>query len=464
MIEEVVGRLKTSFGIDKFHNLINAMGLEVLFRTGLGKGYVTVFPIAYAGKYRYFVGAVWDEYAIGPTFLRRAFDQRVVADLGALDKEKSSFYHRLDPGTYIKKKPVSFMAFDGFRFDLFATSNDNRQIMANLLKRASRSKVLLKHETKGEEATMFVAYPGQNLGVYMIGIQQNITHLKEIEDIRAIMFLAGMVLFVLFSVLAAVNISASFTNPLQHLLWGLGEVQKNNYSIKLKDSREDEFGSISKAFNLMTRRLQEKDVLGRFVSDSVKKLAANPELLKKAREGSEEEVTILFCSLKGFARIALQESESEIQKILEFSLRKFFARAEEYGGEIDKVIGEKILIVFPHRKTGRKKAVAAAISLVKNINKDFAIEKQVKPVFGLNIGKVISGIIGTPAVRMDYTVIGDPVNVAARLCSVAEDFDQTLVTSGLVCETAGKTEKFEKIEIEKIKGKKQEVEVFKVKV
>jgi adenylate cyclase len=212
----------------------------------------------------------------------------------------------------------------------------------------------------------------------------------------------------------------------------------------------------------MTRRLKEKDTLNQFVSESVKKLAANPELLKKALEGSEEEVTIVFASLEGFAKLAAEVNEKDLKAYLEFSLGRFFARAAQFGGEIDKVIGEKILIIFPHARLGREKAVEQALSLAAQIIEDFRNEENLKPVFGINMGGVISGIIGAAKVRMDLTVIGDPVNVASRLCSLAKSDSQPVVISGQINDLLPKSHASEKVNVERVRGKRQEVEVFRV--
>jgi class 3 adenylate cyclase len=458
--EEVRSRLRASLGKSRFHEVLYGRGMMITLRTSFGQTLISNFPVALNGKYRYFASSVWDEYAICPTFLRRAFDLRLKADIAEIKSNEDSFFKKLDPAAYIDKKPIVFMAYDGFRFDSFSTLADEPQDLSILLKNTYRSKLLLKLETAGENASIFEVYPGKNITVYLSGAKQDISHLRKIENLRAKMFLAGMVIFILFALFAAKNISGSFTNPLQHLLWGLNQVQLNDYSVKLKDSREDEFGSISRAFNLMTRRLREKDALGKFVSESVKKLAADPELLRQACEGVEEEVTILFASLAGFSKMALESNDSEVQRHLEFSLSHFFRRAEEFGGEVDKVIGEKILIIFSNRKLGRQKAVESAIGLASRIKADFAANASLKPVFGINMGRVISGIIGAPSVRMDLTVIGDPVNVAARLCAIAEEQGTTLIVSGQIREVLKKKFKTVKIDVERVRGKRQEVEVF----
>ncbi|MGM0599691.1 MAG: adenylate/guanylate cyclase domain-containing protein [Candidatus Rifleibacteriota bacterium] len=458
--EEIRDKLQKSLGPEKFHEIMYSKVLSMTLRSTLGRTLITSYPVKYKNKYRYFASVVWDEFSVCPTYLRRAFDLRLKADKREIEASENSFFQKLDPANYISRKPIVLMAYDGFRFDAFSTLDNEPQVLSNLTKDTYRSKMLLKHETSGKDASLYEIFPGKNMSVYVIGAKQNITHLQQIRRLRTSTFIIAMIIYLIFAFFAAKNLSRSFTSPLQHILWGLNRVEKNDYSVRLKANREDEFGSISRAFNNMTRRLSEKDLLGKFVSDPVKRLAADPELLLQACEGVEEEVTIVFARLENFSELALQTREDEARQYLEFSLSKFFKRVEECGGEIDKVIGSQLLIVFFHRKLGKKKAVEAAKKLAETITKDFAGKHSFKPVFGVNMGRVISGIIGAPSVRMDYTIIGDPVNVAARLCSLANSKNRPIIISGQVKEILGEDVKAERINIEKVRGKRQEVKVF----
>ncbi|MFZ5951269.1 MAG: adenylate/guanylate cyclase domain-containing protein [Candidatus Rifleibacteriota bacterium] len=464
MKEEAATRLKSSLGPDKYHEIMYKNASIAGLRSSFGEAFVVNFPVYYQGKIRYFVSTAWDEFAFCPTFLRRAFILRRKNDEAEIAANSSELLQRFDPSRFILRKRMVLMAYDGFRFDNFSSEEQEPQTLSNLVKNTHRSKLLLRQETTGESASIFQVYPCRNISVYLIGAQQDITHLKRIENIRSIMFLGGVVLFLLFALAAAKNLSSSFTSPLQHLLWGLQRVEQNDYSVRLKDTREDEFGSISRAFNFMTRRLREKDTLGKFVSESVKKLAADPQLLKKAIEGAEEDVTIVFAGLEGFSRLALEENEVQVQKHLEFSLKRFFSLAAELGGEVDKVIGEKILIVFHHNRIGKERSVAAAVELARRILSEFSGNESLKPVFGINMGRVISGIIGAAEVKMDLTIIGDPVNVAARLCSLAESTNCPVVVSGQIKESLDSGLVTEKIDIARVKGKRQEVDVYKLSI
>lgn len=106
-----------------------------------------------------------------------------------------------------------------------------------------------------------------------------------------------------------------------------------------------------------------------------------------------------------------------MQSLLESVLEQFYRQAELSGGEVDKLISGKLLIVFRTRIPGRKGAAVNAAAFVEGILQIFRDHPADSAGFGLNSGRVISRIIGTPSVRMDNTVIGDPVNVAARLFS-----------------------------------------------
>lgn len=464
--EEAKDQISGTIGPDKFFELFsNFEGLN-LMRTSIGITHFSVFPLYWRGLIHYFCGIGWDEFTISEMYL-----QNVFANLAAMQKSRDgssanirSLVSMLDPAFYLLKKPVFIQGFGGLRGDTIYSGAAESPRLGMLIKSAYRSKRPVKMRTEGDKSFLYQVNPGRFFSLYTMGASQETSHLKAIESWRSFIFMIGLALFLLIALFVAFNISRSFTGPLEHLLWGLSKVEKNDYSIKLKDSREDEFGSISRAFNFMIRRLREKDTLGKFVSESVRKLVGNPELFKQAQDGSEAEVTILFADLQGFAKFAAEADEDKVQSELEFSLGHFFKGAAEFGGEVDKVIGEKLLIIFPHKKLGKKDAARSAIKLMKKIIAAFNGRKNLQPVFGLNSGKVISGIIGTPAVRMDNTVIGDPVNVAARLCSLADSKTMPMIISGEIREVLGRSFRTRPIEIDKIRGKKQEVTVFSLEV
>ena len=123
-----------------------------------------------------------------------------------------------------------------------------------------------------------------------------------------------------------------------------------------------------------------------------------------------------------------------------------------------------MLLVFRHSKHGGKKnAVLAAAGLCSHVLAG-SENVRLKPIFGINSGMVISGIIGTRKVRMDYTIIGDPVNVAARLSTLASSAQAPILVSGSVKDSLPKRFKVMPAHIGKVRGKKQEVEVFSLRV
>ena len=140
-----------------------------------------------------------------------------------------------------------------------------------------------------------------------------------------------------------------------------------------------------------------------------------------------------------------------------------------HGGEIDKVIGEKILVIFDHRFLGGAEGAAVkALAVVRQVRAELAeaLPPSVQPVMGLNAGSVIAGMLGADSVRLDYTVIGDPVNLAARLgtlgiwlASVEKDFSGVLLSGGIAA-ILGNRIQAKRLPVKQVKGKTQEVEVF----
>ena len=455
--DEIKAQLVSSVGVERYYETFSRLeGLNSM-RTSIGATMFAVFPLRIDGLIEYFCGLGWDEYAIGESYIKSAFTN-IVNNQTDLSRHVS-LLDLLDPASLIKAAPVLVQAFSGYRAESFSSQDAESSNLSVMIRGSARSRRLLRRVGTGDDQAIYQVLPGRYLSLYTVGGRQDISHLEWIEFWRHLIFMVGMFLFAIFAVFAAVNISRSFTGPLEHLLLGLNQIEAGNYNVKLKDSREDEFGSISRAFNRMVKSLRERNALGSFVSESVRRLARSPELFEKAQQGSEAKFTILFADFEGFAEFSSQASEQEVHRKLEFSLSHFFRYAEEYGGEVDKVIGEKLLITFSHEQLGKKVAALAAIKLAKRIVADFKADKNIKPVFGINSGRVISGIIGTPEVRVDNTVIGDPVNVAARMCSLATS-SMPVIISGAIRDCLGSGHPVKPVAVEKIRGKKQEVEVF----
>ncbi|KAF1082900.1 MAG: Adenylate cyclase [Candidatus Rifleibacterium amylolyticum] len=462
MYDEIKKHIITSFGNERFYEIFSRLEGLSSMRTSVGTTLFTVFPLRIGGLIEYFCGVGWDEYAIGESYLKNAFAE--IINVNNDSRKLVSLLDIFDPAAFIAADPVLVQAFSGFRAESFFSQDTESPRLSTLIRSASRNRRITRYVGTGDEKAIYQALPGRYLGLYTVGGRQDTSYLDRIEFWRSVIFMSGLIVFLIFAVLAAINISRSFTGPLEHLLWGLNCIEAGNYEVKLKDSREDEFGSISRAFNRMVKGLRERNALGSFVSESVRRLASNPELFEKARQGSEAKFTILFADFDGFSEFATTADEKAVQRKLEFSLERFFRYADEYGGEVDKVVGEKLLIVFSHERHGKKNAAVAAIKLAKRILHDFKADPDIKPVFGINSGRVISGIIGTPEVRIDNTVIGDPVNVAARMCSLANSESMPIIISGAVRDCLGSSYPVKPVSIERIRGKKQEVEVFNLVV
>ena len=442
--------------------LSNLEGLNS-FKTSIGLVNFAIFPVWINNVISYFCGVSWDEFVISRIYLGRVFASY---RRGMIDSQKKldSVFDLVDPVNYVVEPPLKLQAYGNVRGDMLFSGEKASSRLGMLLKTGQRTRSMIKLQTPDSGEALYYVLPGRFFNLYILGGLQSTAHLKQIEDWRALILFMGTILFIICASLAAVNISRSVSSPLEHLLWGISRIERSDFSVRLLASREDEFGSISRAFNVMARRLRERDTLGKFVSPAVRRLARNPELFQQARAGNEISATILFAALEGFDQFAASAPVQQVQSLLESVLEQFYQQAALSGGEVDKLIGGKLLIVFPHQNAGAHGAAVNAANFVETILRSFCDNQLIRPVFGLNSGRVISGIIGTPSVRMDNTIIGDPVNVAARLCSLARSADRPVMISETVAASLKLLYPIEKVDIGSIRGKSQEVEVFALKV
>jgi adenylate cyclase len=138
----------------------------------------------------------------------------------------------------------------------------------------------------------------------------------------------------------------------------------------------------------------------------------------------------------------------------------------KYDGTLDKYIGDCIMAVFGapmEKKDDPERAILAALEMKRELR---AIMKKTEPErkfdirIGINTGEVVAGNIGSPN-RMEYTVIGDPVNIASRLESIAQP-NQILIGEETYRHVKRKF-KIKKVGPKKVKGRAAEIMVYEVK-
>ncbi|HQG29985.1 MAG TPA: HAMP domain-containing protein, partial [Candidatus Ozemobacteraceae bacterium] len=155
--------------------------------------------------------------------------------------------------------------------------------------------------------------------------------------------------------------------PLERLRLAMGRIAEGRDQIRIPVDRSDEFGTLAVAFNSMARALEEAAILGRFVSGAVRRAVRDRKSDESGR-GEHREVTVLFSCLFHFDRVCAEKNAAQVFDTLGAHLGALNAELEPFaaGAEIDKVIGDKILVVFDHERLGGNARAAAAVLAVVN--------------------------------------------------------------------------------------------------
>ena len=169
-----------------------------------------------------------------------------------------------------------------------------------------------------------------------------------------------------------------------------------------------------------------KSTFKKYVSNQiVDQLLENEDLLSLG--GQEQEATILFSDIRGFTSLSENMTPNEVVETLNDYFNQMIEIIFKYNGILDKIIGDELMVIYGVPKSNiqdSQNAVLTAIEMQEKLiafNQDRCInlKKPIKVGIGVNTGSVISGNIGSTD-QMDFTVIGDSVNLASRLCSYAE--------------------------------------------
>ena len=204
-----------------------------------------------------------------------------------------------------------------------------------------------------------------------------------------------------------------------------------------------------------------KSTFKKYVSENiVDELLQNENSLELG--GAQNEVCVLFCDIRGFTSLSEKMKPSDVVYLLNNYFEAMIDVVFSHNGTLDKIIGDELMVLYGVPIKGdndSQNAVDTAMEMFKsleNFNIRMSEENlpELKIGIGINFGKVVSGNIGSEK-QMNYTVIGDAVNLAARLCSYAKS-GQVVISESVYNQISNK-ETFESQKPIMVKGKSNEI-------
>ena len=201
----------------------------------------------------------------------------------------------------------------------------------------------------------------------------------------------------------------------------------------------------------------------------VKKLQQNPDLLKLG--GETKELTFLFCDIRGFTPLSekYQKNPAELTKVINRFLTPMTEIIMRNGGTIDKYMGDCIMAFWnaPIDTPKHKElAITSALEMMDKLDylnnmNGFGDQNKINIGIGINTGKCIVGNMGSKQ-RFDYSVIGDPVNLASRLEGVSKNYDATLVVGEDTYRDISTSFNFKLLDRVQVKGKSNKVSIYTI--
>lgn len=224
------------------------------------------------------------------------------------------------------------------------------------------------------------------------------------------------------------------------------------------------FSGIVIALDDLSKINKVKSTFKKYVSKNiVDKLLENEDSLNLG--GTESDITILFSDIRGFTSMSEKLSPTEIVKLLNKYFKSMIDVVFKYNGTLDKIVGDELMVLYGvplKSEDDTDNAVKTAIKMFQALDKfnDRVVKEGYNPFkigIGINKGKAVSGNIGSEQ-QMNYTVIGDTINLGARLCSHAKSGE--ILISNSVKGVISDDYPFKKIPSIEVKGKSKPIDVW----
>jgi adenylate cyclase len=283
----------------------------------------------------------------------------------------------------------------------------------------------------------------------------------------------------LLAIIIGLLLGRRMAKPVTELSTAAARVAEGDFEVRVAPRSNDEVGTLGRSFNSMAGNLQEsrdkliaearvRGDMSRYLPDQLVDAIVTEDAAIELG-GKRSKVTVLFADVVAFTPLAERHAPEEIVRLLNELFTFLTEIVFKHGGMVDKFIGDCVMAVFGVPEAQDDDAERAALAALEMIdwleagNAKWAAEfgRELQLAIGVNTGTAIVGNLGSQK-RMEYTAIGDTVNIAARLEMLAKP-GQILVSSA----TAGELDEddFELLDLGErdITGREERIQIFELR-
>ncbi|MCB1049333.1 MAG: adenylate/guanylate cyclase domain-containing protein, partial [Acidobacteria bacterium] len=295
------------------------------------------------------------------------------------------------------------------------------------------------------------------------------SEMASVNQVQTRLLGLGVILLVLGLVFSHF-VARAVSKPILELKSAAEAVGRLDYSVQTHISSQDEFQELGQAFNRMVQGLAEKERIRGVMDKVVSREVAEELLAGEVHLGGEERVaSVLFSDLRGFTSLSEGMAPPKLLDLLNAYFTEISSCVEARHGLIDKYIGDAMMALFGvpiARENHAQLAVESALEMIRKLGpfnqRHFPSGSGLAMGIGINSGRVVAGNMGSEH-RLNYTVIGDEVNLASRLEGLTKYYRVPLLISGATAEQIEPVHfSLRFLDRVRVKGKQDAISLFEV--
>lgn len=260
------------------------------------------------------------------------------------------------------------------------------------------------------------------LPAFQVCVSSMAEAMRQQKHLRAGIISLGLMALVAGIFLVHVLIHG-FAGPILKLARATEDIGKGNFAVRVPVRSRDEIGQLTRSFNEMAdglvQREKYRDALNKVADKRIAQELADGKI---TLGGEVRKISVLFCDIRGFTALTQGMPPAEVIEMLNEHMTLLTRVANEHDGLVDKFVGDLIMVIFGAPRSAGNDARSAARCALEMIRKRQQLNQTSKHKIQIGIGvasgEAVAGCMGSSD-RLNYTVLGERVNLASRLCSQA---------------------------------------------